>query len=137
MVYAVEVTLFVYVHKKSNNRWWRKEDERATSGHPSCLESCQLADEIWMSLFWTIADEAEGAVIGRFSPNNFSFFIIPYWNYCDVEVWYFLVIFYCLLTLDFSYDSEGSVPWDNVVTNHVLVSLLPSNVTNYSLLLVQ
>jgi len=41
------------------------------------------------------------------------------------------------LTLDFSYDSEGSVPWDNVVTNHVLVSLLPSNVTNYSLLLVQ
>jgi hypothetical protein len=39
-----------------------------------------------MSLFVTIADEAEGAAIDKFTPNNFSFFIIPYWSYCVVEV---------------------------------------------------
>jgi hypothetical protein len=39
-----------------------------------------------MSLFGTIADEAEGATIGRFSPNNFSLASIPYLSHFGVEV---------------------------------------------------
>jgi len=44
-------------------------------------------------------------------------------------------LFLLILILGFCYDNEASFRWDNVAT--ALVNMLTSNITNYSLLLVQ